>query len=461
LNKQEAIQTVLNSRSLAIVGASNSTEKFGGMTMETIINGGYTGQLFPVNPKSHEIMGIKAYNRLMDIPGTVDTVVIIVPARFVADVLRQAVKKGIKGAIIMTAGFKEFGRMDLEEELLEISRTHGIRIMGPNIQGVTYLPNKMNAMFSPVFKQHGPLAVITQSGSVTTALAEWAERDGVGITAAINLGNQTDICEADYIDYFADDPQTGTIVCYLEGIKNGPKFLSVLKRAVAKKPVVILKTGRTEDGVKSAASHTGSLAGNHAVFKGICNQYGATCVKKLTQLYDAAKGLALIKPPQGNRVVILSTSGGSATLASDEAESNGLNLPSLALETKKELGTIGLGAMAHITNPLDMPANSSHLYLKAAQIIDKYDLADIILFNFADPVMDADENFVNAIRMLTASVSVCCCGGGKLELSSTLVMGKAGTAVFPAPERAMSGIGAAVRRSMFLKRRNMDQGGVV
>ncbi len=457
MDTKTIIQSILNSRSIAIVGASNSTQKFGGMTMEAIINGGYTGQLFPVNPKCDEIMGIKAYKRLVDIPQTVDTAVIIVPAKFVAGVLRQAAKKGIKGAIIMTAGFKEFGRIDLEEELLEISRTYGIRIMGPNIQGITYLPNRMNAMFSPVFKQQGPLAVITQSGSVTTALAEWAEKDGVGITAAINLGNQTDICESDYIDYFADDPQTGTIVCYLEGVRDGQRFLSTLKRAVAKKPMVILKSGRTEDGVKSAASHTGSLAGNHAVFNGICLQYGVICVKKLTQLYDAAKGLALIKPPRGNRVVILSTSGGSATLASDEATSNGLELPSLTLETKKELGTIGLGAMAHITNPLDMPANNSRLYLKAAQIIDKYDSADIILFNFADPVLDADKNFVNLARKLTASVAVCYCGGGKLELSSTRVMSQAGMAVFPAPERAMSGIGVAVKRSMFLQRRNMVQ----
>ncbi len=137
MNTKTIIHSILNSRSIAIVGASNNTEKFGGMTMETIINGGYTGQLFPVNPKNDEIMGIKAYKRLVDIPQAVDTAVIIVPAQFVADVLRQAAKKGIKGAIIMTAGFKEFGRMDLEEELLEISRTHGIRIMGPNIQGIT------------------------------------------------------------------------------------------------------------------------------------------------------------------------------------------------------------------------------------------------------------------------------------------------------------------------------------
>ena len=357
-NTFNAIQSILNTRSLAVVGASNNIGKFGGKTMETIINGGYSGQIFPVNPKSDEIMGIKAYKHLMDIPDAVDAAVIIVPAKFVADVLREAAKKGIKGAIILSAGFKEFGRMDLEEELQEISKTYGIRLMGPNIQGVTYIPNKMNAMFFPVLEQLGPLAVITQSGSVTAALAEWAERDGVGITAAVNLGNQADICESDYINYFANDSNVGAIVCYLEGIKDGPKFLSTLKRAVAKKPIVILKTGRTEAGAKSAASHTGSMAGNHAVFKGICCQYGVISVKELSHLYDAAKGLALIKQPKGNRVVILSTSGGSATLASDEAESQGLIFPSLHAETKEELGTIGLDIMTHITNPMDMPGDN-------------------------------------------------------------------------------------------------------
>lgn len=238
---KEVIRTILNARSLAVVGASNKKEKLGGMTFETIIGGGYNGRLYPVNPKSDEIMGIKAYKSLSDIHDALDVVVIVIPAQYVAGILREAAEKKVKGAIILSAGFKEFGRIDLENELIEISKTCNIRIMGPNIQGVTYLPNKMNAMFFPIFKHQGPLAVISQSGSVTTALAEWAQRDGVGIIAAINLGNQTDLCESDYIDYFTDDPKTGAIVCYLEGIKNGSRFLSTLKRAMARKPVLILK----------------------------------------------------------------------------------------------------------------------------------------------------------------------------------------------------------------------------
>ncbi len=226
---------------------------------------------------------------------------------------------------------------------------------------------------------------------------------------------------------------------------------------MTKKPVVILKTGRTEAGAKSAASHTGSLAGNHAVFNGICRQYGAISVTKLTRLYDAAKGLALIKPPKGNRVVILSTSGGSATLASDEAESKGLVFPSLTAKAKEELGTIGLDVMAHITNPMDMPADNANIYLKAAKIIDRYDIADIILFSFGDPVNNADADFVNAAGKLKASVAACYFGGGELELSSTPLMGQAGMAVFPTPERAVQGICAAVQRSMYLKHRNMDR----
>ena len=167
----QSIEGILNARSIAIVGASNNPDKFGGMAVKTIIGGGYKGHLYPVNPKSNKIMGLQAYKHLTDIPESVDTVVIIVPARFVAGILKEAALKGIKGAIILTAGFKEFGRMDLEEELQKISKTHGIRIMGPNIQGITYLPNKMNAMFFPILKQQGPLAVITQSGSVTAALS--------------------------------------------------------------------------------------------------------------------------------------------------------------------------------------------------------------------------------------------------------------------------------------------------
>jgi acyl-CoA synthetase (NDP forming) len=455
LNSREAIRGMLGARSLAVVGASSNVTKFGGMTMETLIKGGYDGRLYPVNPKGGEILGRKVYESLEAIPDNIDAAVIIVPARFVASVIEQAADKGAKVVAILSAGFREFGRMDLEEEILAVAQKKGIRLMGPNIQGVTSLPNNMCAMFSPVLMQKGPVSLVTHSGSVTVAMAEWAERDKLGISSAVNLGNQTDICEADYIEYFSDDPNTGVIACYLEGIKDGKHFLSVLRRAAEKKPIVILKTGRTESGAKSAASHTGSLAGSHEVFNGICKQYGIVSVSETADLYDAAKGLALVHS-KGNRVAIISSSGGSATLAVDEAEAYGLVFPSLSAGVKQELKSLDLPELAHVSNPFDVPFTTAGPFLKVAQVIDKYNIADTILFCFADPVAGADAEWAKSVLELRSAVAMCFMGGGDAELRSTPVLNEGGLAVFPSPERAVHGIAAAVWRASYLKSRGLS-----
>lgn len=455
LDSRTAIQAMLGARSLAVVGASGNLKKFGGMTMETLVNGGYDGLLYPVNPKGGEILGHKVFRSIDEIPRKIDAAVVIVPAKYVAGVIEQAAEKGAKVAAILSAGFREFGRQDLESEILAMARKKGLRIMGPNIQGVTSLRNSMCAMFFPVLKQKGPVSLVTHSGSVTAAMAEWAERDKLGISAAVNLGNQTDICEADYIEYFADDPDTGVIACYLEGIKDGQRFLSVIKSAAKKKPIVILKTGRTDSGVKSAASHTGSLAGSYEVFKGVCKQSGVVSVSETVDLYDAAKGLALIHT-KGNRVFIISSSGGSATLAVDEVEANGLTLPPLPASAIQELNGLGLPEMAHVSNPFDLPFTVAEPFLKVAEIIDKYGMADTILFSFADPVTGVDAQWIKSALQLKTAVAMCFMGGGDVELKSTPVLNERGLAVFPSPERAIHGIAAAAWRASYLKSRGLS-----
>ena len=321
--------------------------------------------------------------------------------------------------------------------------------MGPNIQGINYLPNKLCAMFFPVIKTKGPLAIVSQSGSVTAALSEWADRDGLGISAAINLGNQTDICESDYLEFLAQDRNTQVIVMYLEGVKNGRRFLEAVKKAASRKPIAVLKGGRSETGARSAASHTGSMAGSHQVFSAACRQFGVVSVRDLMSLYDCAKGLACIKRPKGTRLMIISTSGGAATLSADEAEELGLSIPALSSELKGELEELALPPLAHISNPLDLAGITASDFLKTAQLADRYGIADIILLNYADPVTGGIEVVRTLASELRASLAVSYMGGGEHEKQGSLEIQKIGVGVFPSPERAVKGIAAAAWKARY------------
>jgi acyl-CoA synthetase (NDP forming) len=447
-----SINSILNARTVAVVGASSDPGKFGYMTIDSIIRGAYEGKLYAVNPKGGEILGIHVHRSLTEVPEPLDAIVVIVPAKLVPGVLREAASKGVRGAIIQSAGFREAGREDLEGEILTVSRECGIRLMGPNIQGINYLPNKLCAMFFPVIKRKGPLAIVSQSGSVTAALSEWADRDGLGISAAINLGNQTDICEADYLEFFAQDRNTHTIVMYLEGIKNGRRFLEAVKKATPRKAVVVLKAGRSETGARSAASHTGSMAGGHEVFSAACRQYGAVSVQDLVALYDSAKGLACIKQPKGMRLMIISTSGGAATLSADEAEASGLSIPSLPDELKDELKRLALSPLAHLANPLDLAGITATDFLKTARVLDHYGIADTMLINFADPVEGGIEVIKALASELRASLAVSYMGGGEHEKRGSVEIQKMRVGVFPSPERAVRGIAAAAWKAGYDRR---------
>ncbi|MFH1091475.1 MAG: CoA-binding protein, partial [Pseudomonadota bacterium] len=452
------LDRIFNARAVAVVGASNDPAKFGYMTMNSILSGGYEGALYPINPKGGEILGRKVYTSLADLPQTPDLAAIIIPAQMVPGVVLEAAKLGIPGAMIMSGGFREAGRADLEAEIGAISREYGIRILGPNIQGINYLPNKLCAMFLPVIKTRGPLAVITQSGSVTAALIEWAADEGLGISAAVNLGNQVDLCESDYIDFFAQDENTKAIVLYLESVKNGRRFLNTVKQAVLKKPVCILKTGRTAEGKKAAASHTGSLAGNFEVFSAVCRQLGVFCADDLEHLYDGAKALAAVRPPQGNRLMFITTSGGAATLASDLVKEAGLILPALSEELVSELKTSHLPALAILSNPLDMAGGILAEYFERSVLAaDRRGAADIYFLSFADPVAESAEMLQRVAPQLQGSLAVLYMGGGEQEKIGRVKMHQAGFPVFPTPERAMRGLAAVMAIKNFKAKSEADK----
>ena len=453
----QSIDRIFNAKSVAVVGASGDPAKFGYMTLHSIIRGGYEGQIYPVNPKGGELFGLKVYKSIAQVPEPPDLAVIVVPAKFVPSVMRKASEKGIGGAVILSAGFREAGRLDLEEEISLISRESGFRFVGPNVQGINYIPNKLCAMFFPVITKRGPLTIITQSGSATAALSEWAADEGLGICAAVNLGNQTNLCESDYLAYFTTDENTRAIALYIEGLKDGLRFLNTISRLSSKKPIVVLKGGRTLAGQKAANSHTGSLAGNHKIFEAACRQYGVITADNLEHLYDSAKALATMRKPQGNRVFSLSTSGGMGTLAVDESETQGLFMPPLQETFVEALKALEVSSLSNMENPLDMGVITAEDFQKIVMLAVKFNVADIILLNLGDPVPDIPEIAQSLFENTDVSIAVSYLGGGEEEKNGRTRMLETGIPVFNTPDRAIRGIGAAVRWTGYHRERKRIQ----
>ncbi|GAB6145345.1 acetate--CoA ligase family protein [Desulfocicer niacini] len=448
----KTIRQMFEARSIAVVGASADPSKYGFMTLDCIIKGGFEGNIYPINPKGGKILGLNAYPSLLELPEVPDVAVILVPVKIVPGVIREAGQKGVPGVVLTTAGYREVGRDDLQQDLMAVAKENNVRIIGPNIEGFIYMPNRLNAQFFPVVKHKGPFATISQSGSLTNGLAEWADREQLGISAAINLGNQVDICEADFMEFLATDDNVKAMGLYLEGVKNGRVFLKALERVVPRKPVIILKSGRSSAGEKSVASHTASLAGAHKVFQAACRQYGAIPVDTLQDLYDYGKLLSTMKIPQGNRLLILSSSGGIGVIAVDEAETLGIEVPPLPQAFVDEVKALNLSPLGSYTNPIDLAAIWAHEFREVALVADRHDVADVFLINFGDPIEGGGDMIIELKKQIKASIAVSYMGGAQDEAMDRPRMNRAGVPVFSTPERAVKAISAAMVYGRFQRK---------
>jgi acyl-CoA synthetase (NDP forming) len=260
---------MLWARSVAVVGASADPTKFGNVLLKSLIDGGFAGDIYPVNPRADTIHGLRCYASVADIPNDLDLAVIVVPAPAVPAVIEQAADKGAAGVFLLSGGFKESGKPELERALVAAVRERGMRMFGPNTQGIAYAPNNLSAVFWPVIKVPGPLAIVGQSGTVVAAITDWALAEGLGASASVSLGNQADLCESDVLRYLEGDALTRSVALYLEGVNDGARFVQTLRDVGASLPTVILKCGRSPRGREAVASHTGSLAGSDEVFAGM------------------------------------------------------------------------------------------------------------------------------------------------------------------------------------------------
>ena len=448
---KDGVTRLFHGRAVAVAGASTSPGKLGHEILANIINGGYEGAVYPVNPKASEVLGLPAYPSVSDCPSNIDLAVVVVPAPVVPGVLREAVAKGAGAAIIISGGFREAGREDLEAEILAVTRETGLRLIGPNCQGINYRPNKLCASW-PLVTAAGSMAVISQSGTVAATLAGWAVDEGLGISATVSLGNQVDVCETDLIEYFAGDKDTRVIALYLEGAKDGRRFLEAARRAVSGTPIVALKSGRTKAGQRAAASHTSSLAGSDQVFDAACRQVGIVRVADIAALYDSAKALQSLELDGGERVMMITSSGGCGILATDEAESCKLRVPTLPPEAVKDLGQAGLLPTAILSNPLDLTVAPAEHFEAAVAVAERHKLADTYLLIFGDPIPGATEVVQKLKARMGARFAVAYLGGGDVEKEERLLMHAAGIPVFPTPQRAIRAIRDAAWAARFRAR---------
>ena len=344
---------IMKPDAVAVIGASAENGKIGNSVMKNLINGGYQGAIYPIHPSAESILGRKAYRSVKDVPGEIDLAVFAIPAKFVAQALTEVGEKKIPGAVLIPSGFAETGNVAGQTELVEIGRKYNVRLMGPNIYGFYYTPKNLCATFCTAYDVKGKAALSSQSGGIGMAIIGFSRSARMGVSAIVGLGNKSDIDEDDLLLFFEQDDNTQIIAQHCEDLKDGRAFAEVAKRVSKKKPVVVLKAGRTSMGARAASSHTGALAGNDKIYEDVLRQSGVIRARSLRDLLEFARGIPVLPTPKGNNVVIITGAGGSGVLLSDACVDNDLTLmampPDLDAAFRKFIPPFGAAG-----NPVDI-----------------------------------------------------------------------------------------------------------
>ncbi|RLC96835.1 MAG: GNAT family N-acetyltransferase [Chloroflexi bacterium] len=392
----------LKPRSIAVIGASRRDGTIGNRLFRNILLQGFSGVVYPVNPNATSVASVKAYPSVLDIPGEVEMAVIIVPATMVNEVVQQCGRKGVRGLVVISAGFGESGPegMERQRKLLDLVRSYGMRLIGPNCMGVinTDPEISMNATFSLVFPASGSIAFCSQSGALGLAILEYAQTLNVGLSSYVSIGNRADVSSNDLLQYWEEDPATRVILLYLESFGNPKKFGRIARRVAARKPIVAVKSGRTTAGSRAAASHTGALASGDAASEALFRQVGIIRVDTLEELFDVANLLTHQPLPPGRRVAILTNGGGPGIMTADACAARGLEMPALSDSTLSGLGSF-LPSRASLANPIDLTAEATaEDYSHALKLLAEDENVDIAIVIFVPPIVIKPEAVASAIR---------------------------------------------------------------
>jgi acyl-CoA synthetase (NDP forming) len=459
----ESFERIFNPRAVAIVGASEDTRKMGGWCMSSFIQGSYPGKVFPVNPKSREIRGIKTYASLSDVPERIDLAIVVVPSSAVASVLSECADKGAKGAVIISAGFREMDDprgQALQEEIVSLAQEKGIRLIGPNTFGMIHTHAHLNASFSPALNllKKGNITMIGQSGGVCHLFMYTAIHEGIGLNKVVGVGNRSDMDFSDLVEYLDQDPGTRSIALYIEGIEGPGSLLESARSVVRRKPIVALKGGKSEAIAKASIAHTGAMTGRHALYQASFGQFGIVPVDDPIELLDVSRALATLPPPKGDRVAVLSGQAGPGILMTDLCIEKGLTLAEFEGKTLEALKGPTRELVIR-TNPVDLGfAFTRELFEDAVTAVLEDQNVDAIALFLADPADTFKTFFSEGLAELAQRLEkpmVITYFTGDPDVSRKVMQERDGTGLlfYSQPSRAVNGLAGLVRYGKILRER--------
>lgn len=437
-------------KSVAVIGASREPGKVGNVVVRNLKRYGFNGDIYPINPRATEILGLKAYPTVMDVSDSIDLAVIVVPAPIVPKTIAECGEKGIDAVIIISAGFKESGveGSRLEREVAEIAQKFGIRALGPNCLGLINTITNLNASFAADMPRRGNIGFFSQSGALCTAVMDWAREAEVGFSQFISLGNKMDLSESELLTFLAEDDDTAVILGYIEGVKDGAAFLSASRAAAMKKPVLIFKSGVTAAGARAASSHTGSLAGSENAFHAAFKKCGVIRAESFEELFDAAIAFAYQPLPKGSRLAIITNAGGPGIIAADACERSSLSMATFTTTTIETLRD-KLPTTAALYNPVDVIGDAqADRYRDALEAVAGDENVDMILVILTPQAMTEIETTARDIAWISAmsqkTIATSLMGGYRVE-SGIRVLVEEQTPNYNSPERAIKALDTMAR----------------
>ena len=454
------LKRAFEAESVAIVGASRDSAKFSNWVLQALRRNSYQGKVYPINASADEIVGYKAYSKLSEIEGKIELVCIALPASMVSDALRECVELKIPAVIVFASGFGEMGEEGkrMEAELLDIIKGSSTRLMGPNSLGVINTKNRLIANFGReiVQREHpfGNIAFLSQSGAFGQALLCWAQDNNLGLSKFVSTGNEVDVDCADYLEYLAEDEDTKAIMMYIEGLKRGKEFISAAKKVTSKKPVLVLKVGRTSSGQRAASSHTGALVGQDEIYDAAFKQAGIIRVCDAEEMFDVARALTNQPLLQGNRVAIITSSGGIGVETSDACELGGLEVPAFSEKFIQKLRQ-ELPEFAGVANPIDL-TSQVHLHPYWFRdcikwLVESEEVDGVIVGVSAFRQVEIAENILEGVRGSQKPVLVSWTIGKAAE-EAIKVLENDRVPVYPTPERAARAMSWLFKYSQYLKK---------
>jgi acetyl-CoA synthetase (ADP-forming) len=460
--KFDNLETLFHPHSVAIVGASNNPGKLGYHVLKSLTQGGFNGEMFPINPRETEVFGLKAYPSVLDVPQEVHVAIVALPAPIVPDIFKQCAAKGVKGIVLISAGFKEIEDehgAQLQDEIAELAIEAGIPVIGPNTFGMINLEARLNASFTPEFSdvKRGGISLVSQSGGMAHMMAFLALEEHVGFNKIIGVGNRCNLDFADLLGYLLEDQGTQVIAMYIEGMDNPRRLMEVAKEARGRKPIMAYKVGRSHISDKASKFHTGSLAGQYEIYQGAFKQVGILAVNSLEELLDTAKALASCPLPGGNEVAVLSGQAGPGMAAYDVCEDKGLALATFSEETQERIDK-ALPPLALRTNPVDMgPAWYSPEAIREvadSALGDENVDAVVLCIAYASANVGAVESLAGVLKSWGKKKPILSClsAPGGIWDEEIQSLEKAGVPNYPSPERAARVLGNLLRYQELLKR---------